>query len=88
MVRPPVPVAWKTRHSYAPPSCSATAVTQGVVTPNMVSATAGLVSAAGTSFVSIPASAWAALPRTWREIWLSPATSVTECSIAMSPAPT
>jgi hypothetical protein len=78
MARPPVPVAWKTSGSTSSPSRSVTAVTHGVVTPNIVSPTAGRSAAAGIGFPTIPASACAALPSTCREIRFSPATSVTE----------
>ena len=88
MARPPVPVAWKTSGSTSSPSRSVTAVTHGVVTPNIVSPTAGRSAAAGIGIATIPASACAALPSTCREIRFSPATSVTEYSIAMSDAPT
>ncbi len=88
MARPPVPVAWKTRGSTASPSRSVTAVTHGVVTPNIVSPTAGRSCATGISCRTIPATACAALPITRREMRLRPATSVTEYHIAMSEAPT
>ena len=39
--RPPTPVAWKTRHSQSAASAAVICCTQGVVTPNMVSPTAG-----------------------------------------------
>ena len=39
---PPVPVAWNTRQSCSSPSSAATACTQAVVTPNIVSPIAGL----------------------------------------------
>ena len=78
MARPPVPVAWKTSGSTCSPRRSTTAVTHGVVTPNMVSPTAGRSCASGTAWVTMPARACAALPSTRREIRLSPATSVTE----------
>lgn len=84
IARPPVPVAWKTSGSMASPSRSITAVTQGVVTPNIVIPTAGRSSASGTSLRTRPASACAALPITRREMRLRPATSVTEYHMAMS----
>ena len=64
--------------------------TQGVVTPNMVSPSAGLSSVAGSgmAFLIIPAIAWAALPSTRREMRFSPCMSVTEDIIAMSEGPT
>ena len=64
-------------------------MTSGVVTPNIVSPAAGRSSAlGGTGFAAIPATALAALPRTTREMRLSPATSVIEYIMAMSAAPT
>ena len=45
--RPPVPVAWKTSGSWVARRASATRVTQGVVTPNMVRPMAGLVGGGG-----------------------------------------
>ena len=88
IARPPVPVAWKTSGSTSSPSRSVTAVTHVVVTPNMVRPTAGRSSPGGIGFVTIPASACAALPSTRREMRLRPATSVTEANMAMSEAPT
>jgi hypothetical protein len=83
-----VPTAWKTSGSYRSASAALTAVTHGVVTPNMVSARAGLSVAGGTSWAIMPARACAALSRTRREIRFSPDTSVTEGSMARSVAPT
>src|SRR4051794_33959037 len=42
---PPTPVAGKTRQSHSSPSRRVTACTQGVVTPNIVRPSAGLVTA-------------------------------------------
>ena len=92
--RPPVPVAWNTRHSARGSSRSASRCTAVVVTPNMVSPTAGLSPgrarppSVDVRERTMPASAWAALPSTSREIRLSPCTSVTEYIIKMSEAPT
>ena len=91
-----MPVAWKTSGSTASLAArpvaramrSTTALTQGVVTPNIVRPTAGRSIAAGIEWDTIPASAWAALPSTCLDIRLRPATSVTECHMAMSAAPT
>ena len=54
----------------------------------MVRPMAGLSSAAAASARIMPASAWAALASTTREIRLSPATSTTEYIIVMSLGPT
>lgn len=54
------------------------AVTHGVVTPNMDSATAGLLSSDDCGPVRAPSSALAALPSTRRDIRFKPAMSVTE----------
>lgn len=84
-----MPVAWNTSGSTASPSSSTTWVTAGVVTPNIVSPTTGRSSStSGSGVATIPAIAWAALPRTVREMRLIPATSVTEYIIAMSDGPT
>ena len=54
----------------------------------MVSPMAGLSSAASASPRIMPASAWAALASTTREMRLSPAMSTTEYIIVMSLGPT
>jgi hypothetical protein len=61
-----------------------------VVTPNMVSATAGLVSACASlrPWAIIPASACAAFASTRSEMRLMPETSVTEYIMQMSEGPT
>ncbi len=89
IARPPVPVAWKTRQSKPRASSSSrTAVTQGVVTPNIVMAIVGFSPAEGTGCWIMPAMAWAALPSTRRETALRPATSTTGYIIRMSLVPT
>ena len=90
MARPPVPVAWKTRQSKRPSSAARARCTQGVVTPNMVMPRAGRLATAGIAPAArtMPASACAALASTRRLMRFRPATSVTECSIAMSLGPT
>ena len=95
---PPTPVAWKTRQSYSCLSVSAICCTHGVVTPNMVSPMAGSSGRAGrrprtsrmaaARALTMPSIACAPLARIWREIELSPCTSVTEYIIMMSEAPT
>ncbi len=86
---PPVPVAWKVYTSYSASSASRTAVQQAVVTPNIVMPTPGLSPpASGTDHFAMPATAWAALPITRREMALMPATSATEYIMAMSFGPT
>jgi hypothetical protein len=60
-------------------------VTAGVVTPNIVAATTGRRSPAGSSgAVTMPAIAAAALARTRSETELRPATSVTAGAITTS----
>ena len=85
--RPPVPVAWKTSGSWLARRMSATRVTHGVVTPNMVRPTAGLVVVAGRTpaMAVMAAAAWA---RTVRVMRLSPAMSATGCIMVMSETPT
>ncbi len=77
IVRPPVPVAWKTRQSWLSRKAAVIAVTQGVVTPNIVSPMAGLPPLAVAGCSAMPAIASAALVRTTRLIRFSPARSVT-----------
>ena len=66
---------------------SATRVTHGVVTPNMVRPTAGLVVVAGrvAAMAVMAAAAWA---RTVRVMRLRPAMSATGCIMVMSETPT
>ena len=66
---------------------SATRVTQGVVTPNMLRPTAGLVVVAGRTpaMAVMAAAAWA---RTVRVMRLRPARSATGCIMVMSETPT
>ena len=86
---PPVPVAWKTKHSQSVSIDCRTCVMQDVVTPNMVRPTARLPPVtAGTALSAMPAAACAALPITVRVMALSPATSATACIIMMSVGPT
>ena len=94
---PPMPVAWNTRQSYSPLSWAVTCCTHVVVTPNMVRPTAGRPSAArrwaaarasARRCLTMPAIACAPLASTWREMELSPCTSVTEYIIMMSEGPT
>ena len=88
IARPPVPVAWKTRQSQRSATASVTAVTHGVVTPNIVSPSAGLSWASGTGAAMAPPRACAALDSTRRLMRLSPATSVTEYMSVRSTEPT
>ena len=91
-----MPVAWNTRQSKSSSSAAVTCCTHGVVTPNMVSPTAGLPAAArrwaarafGGARLHHADMACAPLARTWRDMELSPCTSVTEYSIMMSEGPT
>ncbi len=91
---PPVPVAWKVRQSYRSSSCFTTCCTQGVVTPNIVSPTAGRVSRraprrpGAIECAIMPASACAAFESTCSEIRLMPCTSTTEYIMQMSEGPT
>ena len=68
--------------------------TAGVVTPNIVSPTAGSERAGFGCFAAasraraMPISALAPLASTWREIELRPETSVTEYIIVRSDVPT
>ena len=88
IVRPPVPVAWNTMQSKSFFSRSAIAVTQGVVTPNMVSPMEGLASRRCGGFCAMPAIACAALLRMVRLRSLRPARSVTDGTITISEMPT
>ena len=83
-----MPVAWKTRQSYSSCRASVTAVTHGVVTPNIVRPRAGLSPVSTGGRLRAPASASAAFASTTRLMRLSPATSVTEYISAMSLSPT
>ena len=91
--RPPTPVAWNTRHSNSSRSAALMRCTAGVVTPNIVSPTAGRrrvgrgLPPSRRAF-AMPISACAPLASTWREIELRPETSVTEYIIVMSEGPT
>ena len=60
------------------------AVTQGVVTPNMVRPIDGLPSGGGAGFAAMPDIAWAALCSTTRDSRFRPAMSVTDGIMTMS----
>src|SRR6266851_760745 len=89
IARPPVPVAGNVSTPYPRRSSSSrAAVTDGVVTPNIVAAIRGRCSPSSIGGeLTMPAIAAAALARMRPEIELIPATSVTDAIRAMSLAP-
>ena len=82
--RPPVPVAWNTMQSCVPRNAADIAVTQGVVTPNIVRPMAGLPCVWAMRCVAIPAIASAAFDKMTRDNRFSPARSVTAGIITIS----